>query len=130
MNDMARSGTFIRPLGIRYLPKAVFAHCSTVRANSRLLARRVIPNSKNSPSKNFSTRDVRVKRTVRSVLQSALLLWTVPLAAQGPQADLIVITNITVVDVTEGQSKPDMTVVIRDGRIGSITPSTKPLIVP
>ena len=71
-----------------------------------------------------------MKRSGRTVLQLALLLWSVPLAAQGVQAGPLVLTHITVVDVTGGPSMADMTVAITGGRIASITPSGGASLLP
>ena len=56
----------------------------------------------------------------------ALVLVAAPLEGQTavpPAQQPLFLTHITVVDVTGGPSRPEMTVVISDGRIASITPS-------
>lgn len=54
----------------------------------------------------------------------ALLLASCPASAQKPAtADLLVLTNATVVDVRTGTLKPDQTVVLERNRIYSIGPS-------
>jgi imidazolonepropionase-like amidohydrolase len=60
------------------------------------------------------------------VLGSAVFLVAAPLEGQTgvlPENQPLALTHITVVDVTAGQSKADMTVIIRNGRIASIMPS-------
>ncbi|HSE65872.1 MAG TPA: hypothetical protein VLB12_02725, partial [Gemmatimonadales bacterium] len=57
----------------------------------------------------------------------ALVLVAAPLEGQTavpPDQQPLVLTHITVVDVTGGPSRPDMTVVVAGGRIASIVPSS------
>src|SRR5690242_2350032 len=58
------------------------------------------------------------------VLELALLVASCPARAQKPSAaDLLVLNNVTVVDVRTGKLQPDQTVVLERNRISSIGPS-------
>jgi imidazolonepropionase-like amidohydrolase len=57
---------------------------------------------------------------------AVILLWVRPLptfAMQAPGRETVVITHVTVVDVTGGPSKADQTVVVSEGRITSVGPA-------
>src|SRR5689334_1587412 len=58
------------------------------------------------------------------VLELALLVASCPARAQKPSAaDLLVLNNVTVVDVRTGKLQPDQTVVLERNRIYSVGPS-------
>jgi imidazolonepropionase-like amidohydrolase len=72
-------------------------------------------------------------KTLRSLASSflvsglALLLASCPARAQKPSAaDLLVLQNVTVVDVRTGKAHPDQTVVLERNRIYSVGPSKSP----
>jgi hypothetical protein len=72
---------------------------------------------------------VRIRSACRAVV--TLLLVLVPLIGLGKQAGPIApplaITHVTVIDTHTGAIQPDMTVLIREGRIASVGPAPAPV---
>ena len=64
----------------------------------------------------------RVEKVAKSILLPTLLLVQ---SKRDPQAESLVIPHVTVIDVTDGQAKPDMTVVITGDRISEIGEASK-----
>ncbi|MGH9759277.1 MAG: amidohydrolase family protein [Blastocatellia bacterium] len=61
--------------------------------------------------------------TFWSILMLVLIFGTTLHAASVTQTRALVVTNVNVIDATGAPSRPDMTVVISNGRISAIGPS-------
>ena len=73
-----------------------------------------------------SRRDQRSAMKIPIALVLILLPILLLVESKGdPQSDSIVISHVTVIDVTDGQAKPDMTVVIAGDRISQIGEASK-----